>query len=261
MADRVLLAHLQRAVDVAEPAAVLLQLGHLVAVALAQGIGAVRQFVAEFRFAQGRLELELLPQLGDALHVHGHQNQVADGEGGVHRQQGQEGAAQHEFQPHGQALHQLLEGRVDEKDHDVGQHAPGEGHPQAHPALEVETELGVIPVFHVGGDLQHPAHQVLPRGHDHYGHPVEKDQVPLQRREEQDHQGDAAAVDGADWAVEEPAGHQAALHDGAVTGLHHPAQEGVQDKVEEQLGKRDAHEAQRCSLPSSSASSVPSRPL
>ena len=52
--DGILLADFQRAVYAAEAAADLLQLGYLVAVALAQGGGAVLQTAAELGLAQGR---------------------------------------------------------------------------------------------------------------------------------------------------------------------------------------------------------------
>ena len=199
--------------------------------------------------------------MGDAHHQLGHQGQVPDGEHRVHRQQCQKRAAQHEFQPNRETLHQLLDRRVDEKDDKIGQHAPGQRHPQAYPSLEVKTELGIIPVLHMGGGLQHPAHQILPGGHDCHSHHIEEHQILLQRREEQDHQHHAAAVNRADRAVKESSGHQALLYDGAIAGLHHPAQKRVQDKIEEQAGNGKAHKIHCCCPPSSSVSSTPSNPL
>ena len=132
-----------------------------------------------------------------------------------------------------------LRGWVDPKDSGVGGDAPVQAVAQADAAFQVEPPVGVVPIFHVGGHFQQPAHEIFPGRHGHRGDQVEQEEVLGELLKPQHHDHDAEAVDGADGAFQEPAKDKAPFRDGAESSLHAPAQEGVPQKVEHQQGQGD----------------------
>ena len=200
------------------------------------------QVVAQIGPGQGQLEPQLVAGGLEAVHGLGDQGQLSDSGDGIGHQQGQAGAAGGVLEPVGHPGEEPGHRRVDEEDGHIGHDAPEEAHLQTDPALDVEAKPGVVPVAHMGGGLQEPRHEVLPRGHYYHGGEIEHQQVVLQWGEKEDHQQNASAIDGADGSVEKAPGDIVPLLDGAVAGLPEPAAEGIKDKIEEQQRDGLSHE-------------------